>query len=257
MRERTWLPEANIDVNVALIGIVRLASLSRNGTGARSSIIRKELVPDARKSVARAAVAAVTMLLLAASVSLAGLAEYQSAKRKALLIESDRVPPKGSVFFTPAEVNAYAAEEVRREVPEGMRSPRIVLGPNSATGTAIIDFGKMQTARGNPPGALLALLLRGEHEVSVDLALQSANGMARVDVRRVTVGGASLSGRALDLVIDYYVLPRYPEAAIGRPFQLRHNVQKVAIAPGGVTFQFGVPAAAAAAPAATAASARR
>lgn len=201
---------------------------------------------DARKPAVLIAAAS-----LLAAAGFASLADYQSAKRKALLIESDRVPAKGSVFFSPAEVNAYAAEEVRKEVPEGMRSPRIVLGANSATGTALIDFNKMQTARGTPPGALLSLLLRGEHEVSVDLGFQSANGIARVDVRRVTVGGASLSGRALDLVIDYYVLPRYPEAAIGRPFQLRHNVQKVAVAPGGVTFQFGAPAAA------RAASARR
>lgn len=196
--------------------------------------------------------AGLTMALLClAAAGFASLADYQSAKRKALLIEADRVPSTGSIAFTLAEVNAYAAEEVRKEVPEGLRSPRIVLGPNSATGTALIDFAKVQTARGNPPNPVLAMLLRGEHEVSVDLAFQSGNGTGRVDVRRVTVGGASLSGRALELLIDYYLLPRYPEAAIGRPFQLRHNVQKINVLPSGVTFVFGAP------PAATASAAKR
>lgn len=169
------------------------------------------------------------------------VAEYQSAKRKAWLIETDRVPPQGSVHFTPGEVNAYAAEEARKEAPEGVRAPRLVLGAGSATGTALIDFAKVQTARGNPPGLLLAWLLRGERQVTVEIAVESANGSARVDVRSVTVGGATLAGRALEMVIDYYVMPRYPDAAIGKPFQLRHNVKEIALSPAGINFVFGPP----------------
>ena len=167
--------------------------------------------------------------------------DYQNAKRKALLIETDKVPPQGSVSFTPGEVNAYAAEEARKEVPEGLRSPQITLGPGTIRGSALIDFSKVQTARGNPPGLLLSFLLRGERQVTVDVSVQSGNGAARADVQSVTVGNATLSGRALDMVIEYYVLPRFPDAAIGRPFQLRHNVKRIAVAPSGVTFSFGPP----------------
>ncbi|MBM3796726.1 MAG: hypothetical protein FJW31_22330 [Acidobacteria bacterium] len=179
---------------------------------------------------------------LAVSAAFATLAEYQSAKRKALLIETDRVPPQGSVFFTPGEVNAYAAAEARKEVPNGLRNPRIMLGSNTMTGSALIDFEQVQTASGNPPGALLGWLLRGERVVTVQVGVRSGQGSAQVDVRSVTVSGATLSGRALDAIINYYVLPRYPEAASGRPFQLRHNVREVAVTPGGVTFSFGAAA---------------
>lgn len=165
--------------------------------------------------------------------------EYQSAKRKALLIENDKVPPRGSVAFTLGEVNAYAAEEARQQVPEGLRSPSIALGAGTARGTALIDFAKVQTARGNPPNMLLGWLLRGERQVTVDVAIQSGNGTARIDVQSVTVGSATLSGRALDMVIEYYVLPRFPDAAIGRPFQLRHNIKQANVSPSGVTFTFG------------------
>jgi hypothetical protein len=170
--------------------------------------------------------------LFLASAALLGagvVEEYQSAKRKALLIETDKVPPQGSVFFTPGEVNAYAAEEARREVPDGLRNPKITLGAGTARGTALIDFAKVQTARGEPPGLLLGWLLRGERQVTVDVAFQSSHGTARVDVQSVTVGSATLSGRALDLVIEYYVMPRFPDAAIGRPFELRHNIRQVGI----------------------------
>ncbi|MCC6538559.1 MAG: hypothetical protein IT162_13470 [Bryobacterales bacterium] len=185
---------------------------------------------------------AATLAALAATGAYATLAEYQSAKRKALQIEADRVPPQGSVFFTPGEVNAYAAAEARKEVPTGLRNPRLVLGANTMTGSALIDFEQVQTAAGNPPGALLGWLLRGERAVTVEVSVRSGQGSAQVDVRSVTVGGATLSGRALDAIINYYVLPRYPEAAIGRPFQLRHNVREVAVAPGGITFSFGAAA---------------
>ena len=53
---------------------------------------------------------------------------------------------------------------------------------------------------------------------------------------------ATLTGRALELVIEYYVLPRFPEAAIGRWFPLRHNVKTIAVKPAGITFVFGPPA---------------
>ena len=165
--------------------------------------------------------------------------DYQNAKRKALLIEADKVPPQGSVNFTPGEINAYAAAEARKEVPEGLRSPQITLGPGTIRASALIDFSKVQTASGNPPGLLLSMLLRGERQVTVDVSVQSDNGAARADVQSVTVGNATLSGRALEMVIEYYVLPRFPDAAIGRSFQLRHNVKRIAVAPSGVTFSFG------------------
>jgi len=181
----------------------------------------------------------ISMLVLLALICTGTADEYQSAKRKALLIETDKVPPKGLVVFTLGEVNAYAAEEARQEVPEGLRSPSITLGPGTVRGSAMIDFAKVQTARGNPPNMLLAWMLRGERQVTVDVAVQSSNGTARIDVQSVTIGSATLSGRALDLVIEYYVMPRFPDAAIGRPFQLRHNIQQAAVSPSGVTFTFG------------------
>ena len=181
------------------------------------------------------------VFFLVAAVCAGTVAEYQSAKRKALMIEADRVPPQGALTFTPGEVNAYAAEEARKEVPEGLRQPKLVLGSGRITGSAMIDFAEVQTARGNPPGMLLALLLRGERQVTVDVAVQSSEGTARMDVRSVTVGGATLSGRALEMVIEYYVLPRFPDAAIGRPFALRHNVKQISVTPSGINFTFGPP----------------
>ena len=179
--------------------------------------------------------------ILMAALCAGSVAEFQSAKRKALLIETDRVPPRGAVTFTPGEVNAYAAEEARKEVPAGLRLPKLVLGSGRITGTAMIDFAEVQTSRGNPPGMLLAMLLRGEREVTVDIGVVSDKGTARMDVQSVKVGSAVLTGRALEMVIEYYVMPRFPDAAIGRPFALRHNIKRISVTPAGINFAFGPP----------------
>jgi hypothetical protein len=55
-----------------------------------------------------------------------------------------------------------------------------------------------------------------------------------VDVEEVRVSGIPLTGSALDLVIDYYLRPRYPDVAIGEPFELRHNVDRLDISPAGL-----------------------
>ena len=85
------------------------------------------------------------------------------------------------------------------------------------------------------------VLLRGEREVTVEVGVVSDKGTARMDVHRVKVGNAVLAGRALEMVIDYYVMPRFPDAAIGRPFALRHNIKRISVTPAGINFAFGPP----------------
>jgi len=157
-----------------------------------------------------------------------------SARLKLEQIELERVPRGGSVFISALEANHYAADEARKAVGDGIREPQIQLGSNVVTGTAWIDFVKVQTDAGKPPGFLMSALLRGEKHVSVTAKIQSGSGRAQVDVEQVTISGVQITGRTLDMLIEYYLVPRYPEVVIGRPFELRHNVDRFDISPRGV-----------------------
>jgi hypothetical protein len=165
--------------------------------------------------------------------------EYVQAKGKLDQIAKERLSAGAHVSLTPKELNAYAEHEVKRVAPDGIRNPRLELGSGVATGTAMIDFAKVRTAQGNPPGWFMSRLLSGEHAVSVTARFQSAGGKARVDVQRVEVSGIPIEGQVLDWMIDNYLRPRYPEAKIGQPFELGHRVDRVEVKPSGVNVHIG------------------
>ena len=175
------------------------------------------------------------LLILAPAALLVGAySEYVQAKSKLDRIAKEQLDPGARVSLTPKELNAYAEHEVKRAVPDGIRNPRLELGSGVATGTAMVDFAKVRTAQGNPPGWFMSRLLSGEHTVSVTARIQSGAGKARVDVQRVEVSGIPIEGQVLDWMIDNYLRPRYPEAKIGQPFELGHRMERLEVRPSGV-----------------------
>jgi hypothetical protein len=174
-------------------------------------------------------------LVLAVTCGLfAANADYESARRKADLIDSDQAKPGSVISFSVAEANAYAREEARREVGDGLRNARVWFSPGKASGSAVVDFVKLQTERGRPPGLLLRWMLQGEKEVQVSVKVEARDGKGKIDVDEVYLEGVGIPKGAVDLLIEYYLLPRYPDAKIGQWFELRHQVERITVTPAGV-----------------------
>lgn len=181
-----------------------------------------------------------TVGLLCAFLVAAQSPDYLSFKRKLDLIENEKLKPGRRVAITARELNAYVQEEVREMAPQGVRDPRLELGIGRALGFARIDFLKVKQAQGGPAaGWLLQRLLEGERPVAVTVRIESGGGKARVDVERVEVSGVAIEGAALDFLIRQYVIPNYPEAKVGQPFELAHHVDRMEITPGGVGVVIG------------------
>jgi hypothetical protein len=162
--------------------------------------------------------------------------DYLSAKHKLDLIEEGRLGAGARVVLSPRELNAYA----ERTVPGGVRNARLELvGPGEVTGTVLVDFVKLRRAQGDPPGWLMAKLLDGEYPVSATVRIRSEAGRATVDVERVQIGGVEIDGRTLDFLIQNVLLPLYPAAAVGRPFDLGYRIQKLEVGRSGVTVVIG------------------
>jgi hypothetical protein len=157
--------------------------------------------------------------------------DYASAQRKFDLIESNRLKPGSKVTLSPRELNAYVEEEVPKVVPQGVREAKVELGMGTATGTALVDFVKLESAQGKPPGWIMRQILQGEHPVTVTARINSGGGRATVDVQRVDIGGIAIEGRMLDYLIHNYLLPYYPEAKVGEPFELSHRIDRLDIQP--------------------------
>ena len=158
-------------------------------------------------------------------------ADYSSVEKKFALIENDRLKPGSRVTLSQRELNAYLVEQVPQVAPQGVRDPKIELGAGTATGSALIDFVRLRSAQGKPPGWLMRQLLQGEHPVTVTAQVQSGGGRATVDVQRVEVSGIVVEGRMLEYLIQNYLLPYYPEAKVGEPFELRHRIDRIDVQP--------------------------
>jgi hypothetical protein len=157
--------------------------------------------------------------------------DYASAEHKLELIESDRLRPGAKVTLSQRELNAYVEQELPKVAPQGVREPKLELGAGTATGSALVDFVKLERARGNPPGWLMRQLLQGEHPVTVTARIVSANGRATVELQRVEVSGIAVEGRMLDYLIHNYLLPYYPDAKVGEPFEMSHRIDRLDIQP--------------------------
>jgi hypothetical protein len=174
--------------------------------------------------------------VLSAALLAAAYDPYISAQQKLDQIEGDKLRPGARITLTPQELDAWVAHEA----PAGVRNPHLELtSPGMATGTALIDFGKVRRAQGHPPGWLMSRLLDGERPVSVTARIRSGGGQATVDVQRVAISGLEIDGQMLDFLIQNFLLALYPDAAVGRPFDLGHRVEKIDVARGSVGVLIG------------------
>jgi hypothetical protein len=171
-------------------------------------------------------------IALASATLLAGTAaDYQSAKRKMDILQNDKAKPGSRVEFTTAELNAYADQEL----PPGVRNTKLkIVGPGIATGSALVDFGKVRRSQGHPPGWLMSKILDGERPVTVTARISSANGRATVNVQSVEISGLTIDGGTLSFLIDNVLVPLYPDAAVNRPFNLGHNIERIEVQPAAV-----------------------
>lgn len=171
------------------------------------------------------------LVLSAPLLLVSSRSDYASIKRKFDLIESERLKPGSKVTLSGRELNAYVDRELPRVAPDGVREPKLELGAGSAVGSALVDFVKLRSAQGSPPGWLMRQLLAGEHPVTVTARITSGGGRATVDLERVEVSGITIEGRMLDFLIRNYLLTYYPDAKVGQPFELAHHIERFDIKP--------------------------
>ena len=179
------------------------------------------------------------LALVAAPLLPSAAPDYEAAAHKVSLIERDRLRPGSRVELTAAELNAYARQEIAEAAPSGVRNPRLELGSGRATGYALIDFAKVRRAEGKPPSRILAYLLDGERPVTITARIRSSGGTATVDVERVEISGVTIEGALLDYLIRNYLAAAYPQAKVGKPFELGHRIERLEVQPAAVAVLIG------------------
>ncbi len=174
-------------------------------------------------------------LLAVASTTLrAADPALETANAKLEKLDSAQAKPGETIVLTPAEINAWVAAKVPEEVPQGIRDPRIELGTDTATASAMVDFLKMEQSRGKTIGRAMGLMLEGERPLKVSVRVTSSGGKCTVYLTRVEVAGVSVEGAVLDFLINNFFLPLYPNAKIGEPVDMDFDIDHFQIRPDGL-----------------------
>lgn len=175
------------------------------------------------------------LVLLAAATPPADIAH-----RKFGQLENGKLPAGTRVDLTPAELNAWAADEARIWAPGAARNIHLDLRTGEATGSVLVDFAKLRKAvTGEDPGWIMKNLFSGERSVTVTARFESSNRRARVDVERVEVSGVPIEGAALNFIIEEWLKPTFPDVKVNQWFGLGFRINRFTVSPNLVSVYIG------------------
>ena len=128
--------------------------------------------------------------------------------------------PFDAVRITEREANSYLHFEFSSVFPAGVSQARLAFQPGRVLGSSLVDFDKLKEGLRSPPHPIADFLLRGEHTIAVEGIAWGANGIGEFRLERVMLDDVPLPRPLVEFLIEHYLRPRYPNAAIDRPFRL-------------------------------------
>ena len=139
-------------------------------------------------------------------------------------------PDSRPTNFSQEEINAYFSERRLPKMPEGVKSVRFELSPDSVTAYTTVDFDELRRERkSNNP---LLALFTGQHDTVVVANTQATSpGHVRVTVESVEIDGISVPKMALELFIDKWVKPKYPNVGLDNEYALPARISSAEIKP--------------------------
>jgi hypothetical protein len=130
-------------------------------------------------------------------------------------------PDQTPLVFTEQELNSYLASD-DIDLPVGVRSVKLVGDPGIITGTAEIDFDRIREGTGssNP----LLSMFSGIHEVIAVAHAHGAGGEGFVHVDSVSLDGVDIPQFILELFVEKFLQPKYPQIGIDSRFKLPNRL---------------------------------
>jgi hypothetical protein len=148
--------------------------------------------------------------------------KLQHIESNAALSRPDQTPTE----FTEQEINAYfAAGKIK--LPAGVQSVNFQGQPGVVTATSRVDFDELKAGRrsSNP----LLSVFSGVHEVVVVAHAHGAGGQGFVNVDSVALDGVSIPRFALQLFVEKYVQPKYPNIGMNSRFALPDRIDTATV----------------------------
>jgi hypothetical protein len=172
------------------------------------------------------------LVLLCLPLAVAGKSgshDLASAERKIDHVEANGRLPRPNptpTVFTEAEVNAYLASDNIR-LPAGVQSVKLEGEDGVITGNARVDFDRIREgAHSSNP---LLSIFSGVHDVEVVAHAHGAQGRGHVHVDSVSIDNMEVPNFVLQLFVDKFLTPKYPDLGIDSQFALADRIDTATV----------------------------
>lgn len=155
--------------------------------------------------------------------------ELASIDRKIARLEANgrmAHPNTSPTILTEAEINAYLASD-GVEMPSGVQSVVLSGTPGVVSGTARVDFDQVRAGihSSNP----LLSIFSGVHDVAVETHAYGRAGQGYVHVDSVSLDGIEVPHFVLELFVEKYLTPRYPQIGMDSRFTLTDRIDSAVV----------------------------
>jgi hypothetical protein len=157
------------------------------------------------------------------SSSISAAAE-SSIERKLQHVQSNGAlahPDQAPTEFTEQEINAYFASGAMK-LPAGVQSVNFQGQPEVVIATARVDFDQIRA--GSHSSNPLLSIFSGIHDVVVSAHVHGAGGQGYVNVDSVSLDGVEIPRFALEMFVEKYLQPKYPEVGLDSTFILPDRI---------------------------------
>ena len=161
--------------------------------------------------------------------------QVASMERKLQHLESNAAqahPDPAPTEFSEQEINAYF-ESGNVKLPAGVRSVAFQAQPGRVTATSRVDFDQLKAGR-NSYNPLLSIF-SGLHDVIVTAHAYGAGGQGLVHVDSVSLDGVEVPLFVLELFVEKYLKPKYPNIGLDSRFALPARVDAATVGVHSVT----------------------
>jgi hypothetical protein len=124
------------------------------------------------------------------------------------------------------EVNAWFREGGYK-LPQGVQKVVFHSQPDTIQADATVDFDAVKEGRRNL-NPLLSMF-SGVHEVQVTANASAQNGQGRVTIQTVSIDGVSVPHLALELFVNKYLKPKYPNVGLENEFEMPDRIDTATV----------------------------
>jgi hypothetical protein len=148
--------------------------------------------------------------------------KIQHVQQNGALAAPDQTP----TTFSQQEINDYVASGAVK-LPKGVQSVRFAGEPGVITANARIDFDEFKSGRGsaNP----LLSVFSGVHDVVVVAHAHGAGHTGYVDIDSVSLDGVDIPRFVLELFVEKYLQPKYPQVGLSSRFALPYKIDTAVV----------------------------